>query len=121
MSALAVISVRGPLTLGALAEVEGVAPPTVTKIVTKLQQQGLVERVVDPGDRRVARVSITRSGDDLLAESRERKTEWLARRLSTLESEDLEVLARSAELIDELLSPGGDGDPGASSPAGESS
>ena len=110
MSALAVIHVRGPLTLGALAELEGITPPTVTNIVAKLQHQGLAERVVDPDDRRVARVSVTRAGDALLAESRARKTEWLASRLAGIADGDLETLRRATELIDELLSPGPDGD-----------
>ncbi len=114
MSALAVIHVRGPLTLGALADLEGIAPPTVTKIVAKLQHQGLAERVVDPDDRRIARVSVTRAGDALLAESRERKTEWLASRLAGLGDSDLETLSRAAALIDELLSPGPDSDRDAS-------
>ena len=110
MSALPVIHVRGPLTLGALAELEGIAPPTVTKIVAKLQHQGLAERTVDPEDRRVARVSVTRAGDELLAESRARKTEWLARRLAGLPEAELETLGRAAELIEELLSRGPEGD-----------
>lgn len=103
LSALAVIHVRGPLTLGALADLEGVAPPTVTKLVARLQEQGLAERVVDPDDRRVARVSITAAGNTLLAESRARKTEWLASRLSHLDEDQLRTLQRASDLIDALL------------------
>jgi DNA-binding MarR family transcriptional regulator len=103
LSALAVVHVHGPVTLGALAELEGIAPPTVTKIVGKLQDQDLVERLHDTSDRRVCRVVTTAAGEELLARSRARKTAWLAARLDGLASEDLAVLARAAELVDELL------------------
>ena len=54
LSALAAIEHDGPLTLGALADHERVAPPTVTRVVAKLEADGLVARTADPDDRRVA-------------------------------------------------------------------
>src|SRR4051812_6394584 len=57
LSALTAVWRHGSLTLGALAEYERVAPPTVTKVVAKLEADGLLERAVDPNDRRVARVT----------------------------------------------------------------
>ena len=103
LSALAVVHVHGPLTLGALAELEGIAPPSVTKIVGKLQEQALVERITDPADRRVCRVVTSAAGDALLERSRARKTAWLAARLDGLPAEDLRVLERAAGIIDDLL------------------
>ncbi len=60
ISALATIERRGPLTLGELADCEGVKPPTITAAVNRLEQQGLVERQPDPEDGRIARVVVTR-------------------------------------------------------------
>ena len=84
-SALAVIANHGPLTLGALAEHERVAPPSITKVVSKLECDGLVVRTPDPGDRRVCRVAISPEGSSLLEESRRRKTAWLTARISELD------------------------------------
>ena len=56
----------GPVTLGELAAVEQVQPPSMTRIVARLEEWGYVTRVVDPTDRRVARVDITDSGRRLL-------------------------------------------------------
>lgn len=103
LSALAVVHVHGPITLGALAQAEGIAPPTVTKIVGKLEQQGLVERIACDTDRRVCRVAVTDAGDELLARSRARKTAWLAARLQELPAKDLSTLGAAATIIDELL------------------
>jgi DNA-binding MarR family transcriptional regulator len=52
LSALAVIENHGPLTLGALADHERIAPPSITKVVTKLEADGLVTRTPCPDDRR---------------------------------------------------------------------
>ena len=88
LSALAVIASHGPLTLGALAEHERVAPPTITKVVAKLESDGLVTRKPDPDDRRVSRVAISPPrAPRLLEESRRRKTAWLTARLDDLDAD----------------------------------
>jgi DNA-binding MarR family transcriptional regulator len=87
------------MTLGALAEHERVAPPTVTKVVGKLEALGLVVRRADPSDRRVARVSITDTGAALLGEVRQRKDVWLAARLAQM---DEGLRSRLAEALDAL-------------------
>src|SRR5258707_5278259 len=101
---MAASATRGPLTLGPLAEHERVAPPSITKVVTKLEGDGLVVRSPDPGDRRVCRVAISPHGDALLEESRRRKTAWLAGRISELDSDRHRRLADALYWLDELIS-----------------
>src|SRR5262245_621979 len=81
LSALAVVDPHGPLTLGALAEIEQVAPPSATNVVANLEAEGLVERTADPTDRRFVLVAITGAGRALMDRSRQRRTAWLAGRL----------------------------------------
>jgi DNA-binding MarR family transcriptional regulator len=103
LSALAMVHVHGPLTLGHLAEMEGVSPPTVTKVVGRLEQERLVERVIDPTDRRVCRVRTTDAGDALLAASRSRKNAWLAAGLAGLDDTRRHELQSAVGVIEELL------------------
>jgi DNA-binding MarR family transcriptional regulator len=103
-SALAVIASYGPLTLGALAEHERVAPPSITKVVSKLECDGLVTRTPDPADRRVCRVAISPAGETLLEESRRRKTAWLTARISQLDADRQRRLADALDVLDELIS-----------------
>src|SRR5256885_10003405 len=103
-SALAVIANHGPLTLGTLADHERVAPPTITKVVSKLECDGLVTRTPDPDDRRVCRVAISPAGDALLEESRRRKTAWLTERISQLDADRQRRLADALDVLDELVS-----------------
>ncbi|HEY4408680.1 MAG TPA: MarR family transcriptional regulator [Acidimicrobiia bacterium] len=102
-SALAVIANHGPLTLGALAEHERVAPPSITKVVSKLECDGLVTRAPDPSDRRICRVAISPDGEALLEESRRRKTAWLAARINELSPEHQRRLADALDVLDELI------------------
>jgi DNA-binding MarR family transcriptional regulator len=103
-SALAVIANHGPLTLGALAEHERVAPPSITKVVSKLECDGLVTRTADPTDRRVCRVAISPEGSALLEESRRRKTAWLTARINELDPDRQRRLADALDVLDELIS-----------------
>jgi DNA-binding MarR family transcriptional regulator len=102
LSALATVEMHGPMTLGALAEHENVAPPSVTKVVTILESQGLVSRQPDPHDRRVAKVSLTPEGDRLLEESRQRKNQWLAERIGRLDADERARLAAALDVIETL-------------------
>ena len=103
IAALATVRNRGPVTLGELAAFEQVAPPTMTKVVEKLESRGFVTRHVDPDDRRVTRVSVTASGTKYLERSRARRTAWLAGRLDELEPEQAAHLAGTIELLDALI------------------
>jgi DNA-binding MarR family transcriptional regulator len=105
LSALAVIENHGPLTLGALAEHERVAPPSITKVVGKLEADGLVTRTADAGDRRVARVATSEKGAALIAESRRRKTAWLTGRINQLDPAQQQRLADALDVLDELARP----------------
>ena len=102
-AALASVRNRGPLTLGELAALEQVAPPTMTKVVEKLETRGFVTRRVDPDDRRVARVTVTPAGTRYLERSRARRTAWLEGRLGELEPAQLAELTRTIELLEALI------------------
>jgi DNA-binding MarR family transcriptional regulator len=102
ISALTSIERHGPLTLGALADHERVAPPSITKAVAKLEAEGLVTRQACVSDRRVAHVSTTRAGDALLAAVRQRKDVWLAARLGELGDDERARLAAALDVIDLL-------------------
>jgi DNA-binding MarR family transcriptional regulator len=102
LAALATVEAAGPLTLGELACREQVAPPTITKAVSGLEEQGLVARTVDPGDRRVARVEITQAGRALLDRTRTQKNAWLDRRLGSLAPDDLRRLLDAIEALERL-------------------
>ena len=102
-SALAVIDVHGPLTLGELATAERVSPPTTTRIVAKLEEMGLVSRAPSPDDRRVTIVQATEEGSSQLAESRIRRDAWLRDRLADLPTDDLAALAAAIDPLERLL------------------
>ncbi len=102
-SALSMIDVHGPLPLGELASLEQVAPPTITRIAAKLEEQGLVERVIDANDRRFARVAITNEGHERLEETRERRNRWLTERIEQLGPDDVAAILSVVEPLERLL------------------
>jgi len=102
LSALVSVERDGPDTLGELATLESVQPPTMTRIVAAVEEQGLVQREVDSDDRRISRVHITASGRRLLERNRSRKTAYLASRMRGLNADELDVLARAAGLLERM-------------------
>ena len=106
LSALATVDRCGPMTLGDLAAAEQVQPPSMTRIVARLEEAGLVARQVCQEDRRVARVRVTGTGRELLQRSRTRKDAYLARRLRTLDDADRTVMAEVVGILEQLLEGG---------------
>ena len=94
----------GPLTVGELAEAEQVRPPTISRLVQRLERGGLVSREPDLTDRRVVRVRATRAGERMLEEGRARRVAALSARLATLAPTDLSALTRAADLLERVLS-----------------
>jgi DNA-binding MarR family transcriptional regulator len=109
LSALSVIVFGGPLTLGELARAEQVRPPTISKLIVALEQQGLVAREVDAADRRVVRVRATARGTKVLHEGRQRRVAALVSSLGALSVRDRALLARALPVLERIArSAGGD-------------
>src|SRR5213593_2762302 len=85
VSALASIERHGPLTPSELAEIERIQRPSATRIVARLEEAELVERVVDPTDRRSFTVGTNAAGRALMNKLRTRKNAYLAKRLRGLD------------------------------------
>ena len=102
LSAMSVIVFGGAITLGALANAEQVRPPTITKLVAALEEQGLVEREPDPQDRRVMRVKATARGTRLLHDGRRRRVASLATSLGELAAADRAALARAIPILEKV-------------------
>jgi DNA-binding MarR family transcriptional regulator len=103
LSALVSVGRLGPLTLGSLAAVERVRPPTMTRIVGHLEAAGLVVRRPSPGDRRSAQVELSPAGRRLLDRSRGRRDAYLAERLAGLAPAELALLREATGLLERLL------------------
>jgi DNA-binding MarR family transcriptional regulator len=102
LSAMSVIVFGGPITLGALASAEQVRPPTITKLVAVLEEQGLVERETDPADRRVVRVKATARGARLLYDGRRRRVASLAESLGQLPAADRAALSNAVPILEKV-------------------
>ena len=90
LSALSVVVFAGPIGIGALAAAEGVAAPTMTRLVDGLERDGFVRRRPDPADARGVLVEATATGKRILDEgppaTRPRRS---PRALRALTSEEL--------------------------------
>jgi len=107
-AALATIERHGPLTPSELAARERVRRPTVTRVLGRLEEVGLVERAVDPDDRRCSLLSVSPAGRALLENARTRKDLYLVTRLESLQAEDRAALDRAAEILERMLEEGGE-------------
>lgn len=93
----------GPQRITALAELDGLAQPTVTLVVKRLEREGLVVRERPLDDGRVVLVSLTPDGRTALETVRHRYRERLRTCLAELPAEELAALERAAAAMTALI------------------
>jgi DNA-binding MarR family transcriptional regulator len=99
LSALATLTNEGPMTPGALAIRERVRPPSMTRVIASLADEGFVDRAPHPVDGRQVLVSVSESGAELVKAARRARQEWLGERLVKLDGEKRAVLREAADLM----------------------
>jgi len=107
MGAMAVLGClfrHGDLTVGELAALERVQPPSMTRTVNALEQGGYVVRRAHETDGRQVVVVLSEQGRTTLLADRARRDAWLARRLRGLTSDERDILRRAAPLLERLAS-----------------
>jgi DNA-binding MarR family transcriptional regulator len=103
VAALATVERSGPISLGELAAIERVQPPSMTRIVAGLEEHGLVRREPHPTDRRIAFARITPAGVAALQQNRRRRTAYLAARLRKLSGDELRTLEAALPVLQRLI------------------
>lgn len=111
LSALATVVQSGPLSVGQLAEIEGLPSPAATRLADRLEEAGLVERRANPEDRRGIHLVATIRGIELLERRAETGTAWLADRLAALSDSDHRALERAVTVLEALAAERPDGAP----------
>lgn len=106
LSALSVLVFAGPRTVGELAATEQVSAPTMSKLLSALEADGLATRESDPEDARRVRVHATRAGSRALQKARARRVARMSTLLEGLTPTERRVVARAVALIEERLAGG---------------
>ena len=102
LSALATVERSGPMRLGDVAAAEGIAPSTLTRLVTALEDRGYVERCAVPGDARASTLTITTRGHEILERIRHESTAMLAQSLAMLQPTQIALLAEAMTALEQL-------------------
>lgn len=94
---------HGRLTIGRIAELEHVQPPSASKIVAALEAEGLVERTASPDDRRCTFITATAHGRDHIERARAAGRNWISERLADLPDDDVHAIERALPALERLL------------------
>lgn len=104
LAALSAIDRHGRLRLGALARHEQLGKSTMTRIVARLEEDGLLVRGTDADDRRGFVVELTEDGRMALHDANARQDAYLDAQLAMLEESDRRALLAAIPALERLLS-----------------
>jgi DNA-binding MarR family transcriptional regulator len=102
--ALGYVLREGPLTITALAQRQRVRSQSMGATVGVLLERGLVTVTPDPRDGRQKVVAVTDEARVLVAEGRDARNDWLAKRLDGLSPDERGTLAEAQRILDRLFS-----------------
>src|SRR5450759_5007833 len=97
------LATRGPQRVTDLAVIEQVAQPTMSALVSRLDDHGLVERRSDPGDPKTALISINKAGLDLWRSIVELRSNLLAAGLTLLSASERKSLEAALPALEHLV------------------
>lgn len=103
LSALSVLVFRGEMTLGQLAAIEQVRPPSMTRLVRELEKDGFVSTAPHPDDGRATLVRPTSEGAGIVQEGRSRRVRVLQTMLDGLSDRDRKTLRRAVTILGRIL------------------
>jgi DNA-binding MarR family transcriptional regulator len=102
MSVIGLLSSHGSLTLTELSELERITPPSMTRTVSQLVDDGLVARTPSAEDGRKVLLELTDRGRELAAETRRRRDAWFSHRLEELTAEERAQLRDAVPVLRKL-------------------
>jgi DNA-binding MarR family transcriptional regulator len=102
LAALAALERHSAMTPGELADHEKVQPPSMTRVITVLEERGLVMRAPHATDRRQVVLTVTEHGREVVQQSRRLREAWLAQRLRELTPQERATLRAAAPILEKL-------------------
>ncbi len=102
LAALATLERHETMSPGELADHEKVQPPSMTRVITALEERKLVTRMPHPTDGRQVVLTVTAEGRALVHQARRLREAWLARRLQELTPQERATLRAAAPILEKL-------------------
>lgn len=102
MSVLGTLRTKGPQTPSEIAAYERVQPPSITRTINCLADDGYVVRSANPEDGRQVIVTISDQGEEVLAAERARRDQWLAQHFTKLSTAEKQTLREAVVVLDKL-------------------
>lgn len=106
LSALSVLVYGGPKTVTELAASERVRPPTMSRLVASMEQEGLLRRAPHETDGRSVRLEVTGNGRAALERGREARLSLLEGLLASADEREIAVVAEAAAIVERVLRSG---------------
>lgn len=102
-TALTALHRDGPMTAGALATRERVAPASMSRVLDTLAAADMITRTPHPTDKRIAIIELTPAGDDTVTGASAAREQWLHNELDQLPPDQYSTLVDAARIIEQIL------------------
>jgi len=102
VSALSTIEDMGPLRISAIAAQESLGAPAATRVVADLEAQGLVERAIDPIDKRASLIELSALGRSTMSMLWNQRTLEINRMLEKLTPEERATIEAALPALEKI-------------------
>ena len=100
---MTVLNEDGMMPISEVGKKLFISTPNMTKLLNKLIEEEMVERIPDKNDRRIINIDLTEKGHSYLDEKLKKMKNSLKERLSTLSDDKIDKLYDSLENLKDIL------------------
>jgi DNA-binding MarR family transcriptional regulator len=101
-SVLGIATVRGPLSLAELTEIEGINPTMLSRVIGALDSYELIKRLRDPDDFRAARIETTAKGRRVYGRIKAQRSTVISESVSGLPADQQTALIAALPALENL-------------------
>jgi DNA-binding MarR family transcriptional regulator len=101
-SVLGLIVARGPMSLPDLGELEGINPTMLSRVIGRLVEMGLIDRIPDPADLRSVSVVSTAAGRHVDQQVKARRATAVSQCLELLPAAEVAALTKALPALEDL-------------------
>ena len=101
-SVLGLVTGRGPIGLPELARLEHLNPTMLSRVVGRLDEEGLISRTPDPDDLRSITVEVTAQGRDTHTRIKAQRAEAVSRAVRRLPADERAALISALDALEHL-------------------
>jgi len=103
ISVISILSKNGKQKVSDISEKMGLSDSTVSGILDRLEQKGIIERKRNKEDRRVVKINLSKGSQEICQEFNRKRENYFAHLLKKLSEQEINDIIKGLEILNRIV------------------